>query len=60
LPFLYDNLKSAVLERRGDQIHFNPRLLSKKNSRYRARDQDKVMTKHESWRLARPTMTEPK
>src|SRR6266496_836987 len=24
---LYDNLKSAVLERRGDQIHFNPRLL---------------------------------
>src|SRR6516165_7698009 len=24
---LYDNLKSAVLERRGDQVHFNPRLL---------------------------------
>jgi transposase len=24
---LYDNLKSAVLERRGDQIHFNPQLL---------------------------------
>lgn len=24
---LYDNLKSAVLERRGDHIHFNPRLL---------------------------------
>ena len=24
---LYDNLKSAVLERRGSQIHFNPRLL---------------------------------
>src|SRR6266536_646043 len=24
---LYDNLKSAVLERRGDQIHFTPRLL---------------------------------
>ena len=24
---LYDNLKSAVLERRGDRIHFNPRLL---------------------------------
>jgi len=24
---LYDNLKSAVLERRGNQIHFNPRLL---------------------------------
>src|SRR3954463_3126425 len=24
---LYDNLKSAVLERRGDQFHFNPRLL---------------------------------
>ncbi len=24
---LYDNLKSAVLERRGDQIHFQPRLL---------------------------------
>ena len=24
---LYDNLKSCVLERRGDQIHFNPRLL---------------------------------
>ena len=24
---LYDNLKSAVVERRGDQIHFNPRLL---------------------------------
>jgi hypothetical protein len=24
---LYDNLKSAVLERRGDQIHFHPRLL---------------------------------
>jgi len=24
---LYDNLRSAVLERRGDQIHFNPRLL---------------------------------
>ena len=22
---LYDNLKSAVLERRGSQIHFNPR-----------------------------------
>lgn len=25
---LYDNLKSAVLERRGDAIHFNPTLLS--------------------------------
>ena len=25
---LYDNLKSAVLERRGDAIRFNPRLLS--------------------------------
>jgi transposase len=24
---LYDNLKSAVLERRGSQIHFNPRLV---------------------------------
>ena len=24
---LYDNLRSAVLERRGDRIHFNPRLL---------------------------------
>src|SRR6266542_2649795 len=24
---LYDNLKSCVLERRGDQIHFNPRLI---------------------------------
>jgi len=24
---LYDNLKSAVLERRGNQVHFNPRLL---------------------------------
>ena len=24
---LYDNLRSVVLERRGDQIHFNPRLL---------------------------------
>jgi transposase len=24
---LYDNLRSAVLERRGNQIHFNPRLL---------------------------------
>ena len=24
---LYDNLKSAVLERHGNQIHFNPRLL---------------------------------
>ena len=24
---LYDNLRSAVLERRGDQIHFHPRLL---------------------------------
>jgi transposase len=24
---LYDNLKSAVLERRGSQIHFNPRLI---------------------------------
>jgi DNA replication protein DnaC len=24
---LYDNLKSCVLERRGNQIHFNPRLL---------------------------------
>ncbi|MFZ5828886.1 MAG: IS21 family transposase [Planctomycetota bacterium] len=24
---LYDNLKSVVLERRGDQIHFHPRLL---------------------------------
>ncbi len=24
---LYDNLKSVVLERRGDQIHFNPRLI---------------------------------
>ena len=24
---LYDNLCSAVLERRGDQVHFNPRLL---------------------------------
>jgi len=24
---LYDNLKSAVLERRGDQIHFHPQLL---------------------------------
>src|SRR5262249_18864042 len=24
---LYDNPRSAVLERRGDQIHFNPRLL---------------------------------
>jgi transposase len=24
---LYDNLRSAVLERRGDAIHFNPRLL---------------------------------
>ena len=24
---LYDNLKSAVLERRGAQIHFNPRLI---------------------------------
>jgi transposase len=24
---LYDNLKSAVLERRGSEIHFNPRLL---------------------------------
>lgn len=24
---LYDNLRSAVLERRGDQVHFNPRLL---------------------------------
>ena len=24
---LYDNLKSAVLERRGDHIHFNPNLL---------------------------------
>jgi len=24
---LYDNLRSAVLERRGDEIHFNPRLL---------------------------------
>ena len=24
---LYDNLRSAVLERRGDSIHFNPRLL---------------------------------
>ncbi len=24
---LYDNLKSAVLERRGDAIHFNPTLL---------------------------------
>jgi transposase len=24
---LYDNLRSAVLERRGDQIHFNPQLL---------------------------------
>jgi len=24
---LYDNLKSAVLERHGSQIHFNPRLL---------------------------------
>jgi transposase len=24
---LYDNLKSAVLERRGDDIHFHPRLL---------------------------------
>ena len=24
---LYDNLKSAVLERRGTQIHFNPRLI---------------------------------
>jgi transposase len=24
---LYDNLKSAVLERRGPQIHFNPRLI---------------------------------
>ncbi len=24
---LYDNLRSAVLERRGDQIHFNPKLL---------------------------------
>jgi transposase len=24
---LYDNLKSVVLERRGNQIHFNPRLL---------------------------------
>lgn len=26
-PQKYDNLRSAVLERRGDQIHFNPRLL---------------------------------
>jgi transposase len=25
---LYDNLKSAVLERQGDAIHFNPRLLA--------------------------------
>jgi transposase len=25
---LYDNLKSAVLERRGDAIHFNPQILS--------------------------------
>jgi transposase len=24
---LYDNLRSAVLERRGDAVHFNPRLL---------------------------------
>ena len=24
---LYDNLKNAVLERRGNEIHFNPRLL---------------------------------
>ena len=24
---LYDNLRSAVVERRGDQIHFNPRLM---------------------------------
>jgi Mu transposase, C-terminal domain len=24
---LYDNLRSAVLERRGDQIHFHPRLI---------------------------------
>jgi hypothetical protein len=24
---LYDNLRSAVLERRGDQIHFHPRLM---------------------------------
>jgi len=24
---LYDNLRSAVLERRGDHVHFNPRLL---------------------------------
>jgi hypothetical protein len=24
---LYDNLKSAVLERRGNQIHFHPRLI---------------------------------
>ena len=24
---LYDNLRSAVLERRGDEIHFNPRLM---------------------------------
>jgi len=24
---LYDNLKSAVLERRGNEVHFNPRLL---------------------------------
>jgi transposase len=24
---LYDNLRSAVLERRGDQVHFNPQLL---------------------------------
>jgi hypothetical protein len=36
------------------------RGLVEENSRYRARDQDKVMTKQESWRLARPTMTEPK
>jgi hypothetical protein len=24
---LYDNLKSAVLKRRGNEVHFNPRLL---------------------------------
>jgi transposase len=24
---LYDNLRSAVLERRGNEIHFNPRLI---------------------------------
>src|SRR5881275_2852322 len=33
---------------------------SKKNSRYSARDQDKVITKQESGRLACPSMTEPK